>query len=146
MTFVTVLSTCAMALGLGGIVPQLVRMVRSRSAAGQAPLGWGMGMAAHLSMAYVNAFAFKAVLLSASNVVAGTLCAIAIVLIGVLGRRPRPAAPAFAVDDLATQEFVALREAVLARDPKPRTCRSQPARRVHGHDRTTRGAERTSHA
>ena len=55
MTLVTFLSTCAMLLGLGGILPQLVRMVRSRSASGQAPLGWGMGCAAHASMAYVIA-------------------------------------------------------------------------------------------
>lgn len=142
MTFVTVLSTFAMALGLGGIVPQLVRMVRSRSAAGQAAIGWGMGMAAHMSMAYVNAVAFKAMLLSASNLIAGTLCATAIALITVLGRRTQPAAPALLLDDMATQEFAALREAVLARDPRPTTCRSQPARRT----RSPRGAAQTTHA
>jgi hypothetical protein len=146
MTIVTLLSTCAMALGLGGIVPQLVRMVRSRSAAGQAPLGWVMGMAAHLSMAYVNAVAFKAVLLSASNMIAGTLCALAIALISVLRRRPQASRPELALDELPTHEFAALRDAVLARDLRPRTCRSQPARRAHGRDRTTRGAARTSRA
>jgi hypothetical protein len=143
MTAVTLLSTFAMALGLGGIVPQLVRMVRSRSAAGQAPLGWGMAMAAHMSMAYVNAVAFKAMLLSASNVIACTLCAIAIGLIAVLRRRPEAR---FSIDDMATHEFTALREAVLARDPRSRTCRSQPARRAHAPGRTTHGAAQTSHA
>lgn len=125
-TTVTVLSTCAMALGLGGIVPQLVRMVRSRSAAGQAAFGWCMGMAAHLSMAYVNAVAFKAVLLCASNLVAGALCAVAIALIATLGRRPQPSTPMPAVEEMATHEFVALREAVLAREPRSRTRRGQP--------------------
>jgi hypothetical protein len=121
MTLVTLLSTCAMLLGLGGILPQLVRMVRSRSAGGQARLGWGMGLAAHLSMAYVNFFGFHAVLLSASNLAAGSLCTAAIVLIGFLGGRveaPTPPAPAV-VAELPTQEFVALRAAVLARDPRP---------------------------
>jgi hypothetical protein len=146
MTLVTFLSTCAMVLGLGGIVPRLVRMVRSRSAAGQAPLGSGMAMAAHLSMAYVNAVAFKAPLLSAANLLAGTLCAIAIAMIAVLDRAPRKTAAAFSLDDMATQEFAALREAVLARDPRSRTCRSQPAPRAPARGRTTYGAERTSRA
>jgi len=146
MTLVTILSTCAMLLGLGGIVPQLARMVRARSAGGQAPLGWGMGCAAHASMAYVNFFGFHSVLLSASNVVAGSLCATAIVLITTLGRRRSGPAPAFAFDEMPTHEFAALREAVLARDPRPRTCRSQPARRAPARARTTRAAARTSRA
>jgi hypothetical protein len=145
MTLVTLLSTFAMLLGLGGILPQLVRMVRSRSAGGQAPLGWGMGCAAHASMAYVNFFGFDSVLLSASNVLAGTLCAIAIALITTLrGRTPEPAP--LVVDDMPTQEFVALRAAVLARDPQSRTCRNRPARRAHAHARTTRAAAQTTHA
>ena len=145
MTLVTLLSTCAMLLGLGGILPQLARMVRTRSAGGQAPLGWGMGCAAHASMAYVNFFGFHSVLLSASNVVAGSLCATAIVLIAALGRRGA-AAPAIALDELPTQEFAALRDAVLARELQPRTCRSQPARRGHDRARTKRAAAPTSRA
>jgi hypothetical protein len=145
MTLVTILSTLAMLLGLGGILPQLARMLRSRSAGGQAPLGWGMGCAAHASMAYVNFFGFHSVLLSASNVIAGSLCAAAIVLIATLGR-DEPAPPALAFDDIPTAEFAALREAVLARDPRPRTCRSQPARRAHARARTTRAAVPTSRA
>jgi len=145
MTLVTLLSTCAMLLGLGGILPQLARMVRTRSAGGQAALGWAMGGAAHASMAYVNFFGFHSVLLSASNVIAGSLCATAITLIVTLGRRRAPV-PAIALDELQTQEFAALREAVLARDPRPRTCRSQPARRAHGRARTMRVAAPTSRA
>jgi hypothetical protein len=129
MTLVTLLSTCAMLLGLGGILPQLVRMVRSRSAGGQAPLGWGMGCAAHASMAYVNFFGFDSLLLSASNLVAGSLCATAILLITTL-RDHAPAAVPVAVDDMPTQEFVALRAAVLARGTDQRTCERRPARRA----------------
>ena len=143
MTLVTILSTCAMLLGLGGILPQLWRMVRTRSAGGQAPLGWGMGCAAHASMAYVNFFGFHSVLLSASNVLAGSLCAIAIALIATVGRRAAPS-PAIVLDELPTREFAALREAVLARDPQPRTCRTPPARRGRARARTTRAAVPTS--
>jgi hypothetical protein len=147
MTLVTFLSTVAMVLGLGGILPQLGKMIRSRSAGGQAVAGWGMGCAAHASMAYVNFFGFHSVLLSASNLIAGSLCVTAIVLITTLGRRSVAAsAPAIALDDLPTQEFVALRAAVLARDVQPRTCRSQPARRAHARARTTRAAVPTSRA
>jgi hypothetical protein len=145
MTLVTFLSTCAILLGLGGIVPQLARMVRSRSAGGQAPLGWGLGLAAHMSMAYVNLVGFHSALLSASNLLAGSLCATAIALITTLRRRG-DAPPALVVDDLPTHEFVALRAAVLARDPRPRTCRSRQARRAPGHARTTHAAAQTSHA
>jgi hypothetical protein len=146
MTLVTVLSTCAMLLGLGGILPQLVRMVRSRSASGQAPLGWGMGCAAHGSMAYVNFFGFDSLLLSASNLVAGSLCATAILLITTLRDRAPVAAAPLVVDDMPTQEFVALRAAVLARETRPRTCRSRPARRAPGRARTTHAAAQTTHA
>jgi hypothetical protein len=145
MTLVTLLSTCAMLLGLGGILPQLVRMARSRSASGQAPLGWAMGCAAHGSMAYVNFFGFDSLLLSASNVLAGTLCAIAILLITLLRDRSPAAAPVV-VDELPTHEFVALRAAVLARETRPRTCRSRPARRAPGRGRTTHAAAQTSRA
>jgi hypothetical protein len=145
MTLVTLLSTCAMLLGLGGILPQLFRMVRTRSAGGQAPLGWGMGLAAHVSMAYVNFFGFHSTLLSASNIVAGSLCGAAIVLITVLGRRGEAVAPSFAVDEMATQEFVALREAVLARETQRRPCGGQPARRGgRGRVRTASAAAQAS--
>jgi hypothetical protein len=119
MSYVTLISTAAMLLGLGGIVPQIVRMARARSAAGQSAIGWLMCMGAQLSMAYLNGFVFGAPLLTGSNLTAATLCAIALVLIAIMGRRsPAPAsAPATAdLVDLATQEFVVLRDAVLAAD------------------------------
>ena len=65
MTPVALLSTCAMVMGLGGIVPQLVRMVRTRSAGGQAQVGWALGTAAHASMAYVNLVGFHSLVLGA---------------------------------------------------------------------------------
>jgi hypothetical protein len=145
MTLVTLLSTTAMVLGLGGILPQLARMIRTRSAGGQAVLGWGMGGAAHASMAYVNFFGFHSLLLSASNVIAGSLCVTAIVLITTLGRRAQPTST-IVLDDMPTHEFAALREAVLVRDPQSRTCRNQPARRGRAHARTTRGAAQPSRA
>ena len=143
MTPVALLSTCAMIMGLGGIVPQLVRMVRTRSAGGQAQVGWALGAAAHASMTYVNFVGFKSLLLGAYSLTAGSLCVIAMALIATLGRRPSPP-PAIEVEELPTQEFAALRAAVLARDPRSRTCRSQPARHPHGRARTTRAAATTS--
>jgi hypothetical protein len=127
MNIVALLSSCAMALGLGGIVPQLVRMARSRSAAGQSPLGWGMGAAANLSLAYVNGIAFHAHLLMGSNLTAATLCLAALAQILRYSQAetaaaapvavatplaPVAAAP-LSVQDLATQEFEILRDAVL---------------------------------
>ena len=101
MTLLALLSTCAMIMGLGGIVPQLVRMVRTRSAGGQATIGWALGAAAHASMTYVNLVGFHSLLLGAYSVTAGSLCAAAMVLIATLRRRGEPAAaPAIAVDEL----------------------------------------------
>ena len=68
MTLTALLSTCAMVMGLGGIVPQLVRMVRTRSAGGQALVGWGLGTAAHASMTYVNLVGFHSMLLGAYSI------------------------------------------------------------------------------
>jgi hypothetical protein len=115
MELVTLFSTVAMVLGLGGILPQLSRMISTRSAAGQSSVGWGMGLVANLSMAYVNATGFGAMILCAYNVAGGLLCASAMGLVLVLGSRETPApAPAFAVGDMPTQELRGLREAVLA--------------------------------
>jgi hypothetical protein len=122
MSITTLVSTFAMLLGLGAIVPQIVRMVRARSAAGQSPVGWLMGLGAHLSMAYVNGTAFQAVVLTTSNLMAAGLCALSLTLILVMARRApsvadAPETPGAAeLADLATKEFVVLRDAVLAAD------------------------------
>jgi hypothetical protein len=112
MTLITVLSATGMALGLGGIVPQIVRMARARSAAGQSPAGWLMCLAANAAMAYVNIVAFGAMILAASNLTAACLCGIAVLLILTLGRRPAPLALP-PLEQLRTQELVILREAVV---------------------------------
>lgn len=117
MSVVTVLSALAMALGLAGALPQIARMMRARSAAGQSAVGWGMGVATNASMAYVNFFGFHAPMLTLSNLLSGALCAAAIVLIVRLGEGepPPPERPATLVD-MPTCEFVALRDAVLYAD------------------------------
>ena len=78
MTVVNLISVAAMALGLGGILPQLARMARSRSAAGQAPSGWATGLCAHLSMTYVNAAGLHAPILALYTSCSATLCAVAL--------------------------------------------------------------------
>jgi len=113
MTLITVLSALGMALGLGGIIPQIVRMARARSAAGQSSAGWLMCLAANSTMAYVNITAFGAVILAASNLLAASMCAIAVFLIATLGRRPAPLVLP-ELDHMATQELAVLREAVVS--------------------------------
>jgi hypothetical protein len=111
MTLITILSAAGMALGLGGIVPQIIRMVRARSAAGQSPAGWVMCLAANAVLAYVNLTAFGAFFLAASNLTAAVLCAVATALILTLGRRPAPLTLP-PLEQLRTQELTILREAV----------------------------------
>ena len=112
MTLITLLSAAGMALGLGGIVPQIVRMARARAAAGQSLAGWAMCLAANSAMAYVNYSAFGALLLTAWNVLAALLCSVAIALVATLGRRRAPLALG-QLEQLATQELVILRDAVV---------------------------------
>src|SRR3954462_9092362 len=88
MTLVTILSAAGMALGLGGIVPQIVRMARARSTAGQSPAGWVMCLAANSALAYVNITAFGALVLAASNLLAALMSGVAVALITTLRRRP----------------------------------------------------------
>ena len=81
MTLITILSAAGMALGLGGIIPQIIRMARARSAAGQSPAGWVMCLAANSALAYVNITAFGAFVLATSNIVAALLSGVAAILV-----------------------------------------------------------------
>jgi hypothetical protein len=113
VSIVTLLSTAGMALGLAGIVPQIVRMMRARSAGGQSPVGWGMALAANTAMGYVNLTAFGAMLLVTYNVIAGSLCGIAMLLVVRYGRRRAPLTLP-PLEQLRTQELVILRDAVVS--------------------------------
>ena len=53
-------------------------MARARSAAGQAPAGWAMGLCANLSMTYVNAAGLHAPILAVYTSCTATLCAVAL--------------------------------------------------------------------
>lgn len=110
-----------MAVGLAASLPQILRMLKTRSSGGQSVLGWGMGLITNLSMAYVNLFGFGAAALMASNLLSAALCVAAMLLIvrfnGASAGAPVIHAPALEVirtphlADLPTTEFVALREA-----------------------------------
>lgn len=134
MNLISLLSTIAMTVGLAASLPQIGRMLRTRSAGGQSLVGWGMGLVTNLSMAYVNLVGFGAVALMGSNLVNGALCLTAMALIvrfnapeaavrdelasaTVIPMRPTvvPSSPDHAhFADMPTTEFVALREAVAA--------------------------------
>lgn len=108
MNSISFASTIAMAVGLAAALPQIVRMVRARSANGQSIIGWGMGLVANIAMAYVNLAGFHAAFLAASNALSASLCIAAMLLIA------RFAGPAEA-DELAELEALAAREARAAR-------------------------------
>ena len=95
MTLLSLVSTLAILLGLAGVVPQIVAMVRRRSAAGQSPLGWLLGVMVNVLMAYVNLAGYGAEALALGNACGGMLCLVAL---GCATRLPRaavlPAAPA----------------------------------------------------
>ncbi len=116
MSLISALSILAAVLGLSGAVPQIARMLRAGSAAGQSIAGWLMGAVCNACMIYVNFFGYHAPLLAAGNFATFALCAAAVSVIAWLHRRGRgrAQAPAPAEDLVAlpTQEFQILAEAV----------------------------------
>lgn len=80
MLLVSVLSSVAIVFGIGANLPQIARMHRSRSAAGQSPVGWIMGAVTNLCLAYVNLVGLGATLLGAANLGTVVLCSIAVAL------------------------------------------------------------------
>jgi hypothetical protein len=111
---ITSISMLAAMIGVTGIVPQLVTMLRNRSSTGQSMLGWSLGFTANLSLAFVNAFGNHAPVLAIGNVLSFSGCMTAVLLVWRY-RADEDAAPMDEiVSDMHTQEFVALREAVIA--------------------------------
>jgi PQ loop repeat len=112
-TLITTISMLAAVIGITGIVPQLVTMLRTRSSGGQSTLGWSLGLTANLALAFVNACGYHAAVLATGNLLSFTGCAMAVHLV----RRYREGDDQTvvpAVTDMHTGEFVALRDAVLA--------------------------------
>jgi hypothetical protein len=112
-TLIATISMLAALIGIAGIVPQLITMLRARSSAGQSTIGWSFGIATNLSLAFVNLLGYHALVLGSGNLASLSGCLTAVYLV----RRFRPPAvaepAAETVTDLRTQEFEILREAVL---------------------------------
>lgn len=162
MLLVSVLSSVAIVFGIGANLPQIARMHRSRSAAGQSPVGWIMGAVTNLCLAYVNLVGLGATLLGAANLGTVVLCSIAVALtlrFGESGQADAEAVPstvaapaepicvsslvASSYDtmvDMPTQEFTVINEAVRAAEQRrvawrdeQRAIESAPvAEREHG--------------
>ena len=86
MNSISLASSIAMAVGLAAALPQIIRMLRARSANGQSIVGWGMGLVANLAMAYVNFLGFHATFLAGSNMLSASLCVAAMALIARFGK------------------------------------------------------------
>ena len=111
---ITSISMLAVMIGVTGIVPQLVTMLRNHSSTGQSMLGWWLGFTANLALAFVNAFGNHAPVLAIGNVLSFTGCLGAVFLVWRYPAEPEAAPVDASVTDMHTQEFVALREAVIA--------------------------------
>lgn len=89
-------------------------------------LGWLLGCTANLALGYVNGAGYHAPLLAAGNLLSLSGCLVAIGLVRRYRDAPPEAPLTGVVTDLHTQEFVALREAVMAEHHR-RTGDLQPA-------------------
>ena len=136
MLLITILSTAAIAFGIGANLPQIARMLRARSAAGQSAFGWAMGAVTNLCLAYVNLAGLHALLLGAANLATVGLCAVAIVLIRRFGSAAPAASPVpapHALDAMMTSELVLTREAIEAAQRR-RDERRAAQRRADAHE------------
>lgn len=111
---ITSISMLAVMIGVTGIVPQLVTMLRNRSSTGQSKLGWSLGFTANLALAFVNAFGNHAPVLAVGNVLSFTGCLTAVFLAWRFHGEPEQAPVDELVTDMHTGEFAALRDAVIA--------------------------------
>jgi len=120
--YITTVSMLAVIINVTCNVPQLVAMFRTRTSSGQSSLGWGLGFTANSALAFVNWFGYHSPVLAIGNVLSLSACLAAIGLIRLYRHPPAeepivadPAMPlAHTVTDMRTQEFVVLRDVVLA--------------------------------
>ena len=110
-TLIATISMLAALIGIAGIVPQLITMLRARSSAGQSTVGWTFGSMTNASLAFVNMLGYHAVVLGSGNLASLSGCLTAVYLVRRFRRRAQP--PADAVTDMHTHEFEILRDAVL---------------------------------
>ena len=110
---IATVSMLAAVIGIAGIAPELITMLRARSSAGQSTVGWSFGIATNAALTFVNLLGYHALVLGAGNLLSLSGCLTAVYLV----RRYRPAAceeeELGTVSALRTQEFEVLREAVL---------------------------------
>jgi uncharacterized membrane protein YccC len=110
-TLIATISMLAALIGIAGIVPQLITMLKARSSAGQSTVGWSFGIATNLSLGFVNLLGYHALVLGSGNLASLSGCLTAVYLVRRFRPREEPATEA--VTDLRTQEFEILRDAVL---------------------------------
>jgi hypothetical protein len=104
---IATISMLAALIGIAGIVPQLITMLRARSSAGQSTVGWSFGIATNAALAFVNLLGYHAFVLGAGNLLSLSGCLTALYLV----RRFRaPQADLNTTSALRTQEFAVLRE------------------------------------
>ena len=110
-TLIATISMLAALIGIAGIVPQLITMLRARSSAGQSTVGWSFGLATNAALAFVNLLGYHALVLGAGNLASFSGCLTAVYLVRRFRAKAQPSVET--VTDLRTQEFEVLRDAVL---------------------------------
>jgi hypothetical protein len=110
-TLIATISMLSAVIGIAGIVPQIMTMLRARSSAGQSTVGWSFGIFTNASLAFVNLLGYHALVLGSGNLLSLSGCLTAVYLVRRFRLRGEPALDT--VTDLHTQEFEILRDAVL---------------------------------
>jgi len=110
MNIIPIASSAAIVLGLAATLPQITTMVRTRSASGQSPLGWTLGLSVNVLMGYINLTGLHAELLGLGNLAGAALNAIALscVMRFAVERYEEPAPAVVGIVEPATPSFEAL--------------------------------------
>lgn len=160
MNTVSIISAIAVVVSIGGILPQIVAMLRVRSSAGQSALGWCLGVLVNGLLGYVNLLGSHSTVLAAGNAVGFLLSATALALV-VRYRVDAPRSGVGALDpgiavstllddsraalvELQTEELEALQGAVSHARASRERRRATPAYRAGEADgaRARRGPQR----
>src|ERR1700733_9430361 len=87
---ITSISMLAVLIGVTGIVPQLVTMLRNRSSTGQSKLGWSLAFTANFALAFVNALGNHAPVLAVGTVLSFSGALTAVFLVSRFPAEPEP--------------------------------------------------------
>lgn len=110
MNIISFITLIAIPLNLAGVIPHIATMMRSRSAGGQSPIGWVIGIIVNAMFGVVNLIGLGEVVLGLGSFAMAVLCAGALACVLLLPKgQPRPEYTVDHFQEMATAELQVVR-------------------------------------